>query len=604
MVSHSGRFVVVFNGEVYNHRALRAELGVDVAWRGHSDTETLLEGIERWGLHDTLDRVVGMFALAVWDRVERTLSLARDRLGEKPLYYAYTQDRRGLAFASEIKALRLYPELDLALDAEALRGFVRFGFIGGSRSAFRGIRKLPPASVLKIRDPGLEPPTPARYWSLPVPVTSGATMCRSDANDAARVLELEQLVEASVRGQMLSDVPLGAFLSGGLDSSLIVAVMQRHSSRPVRTFTMGYDDDNSDELLTARRSASLLGTDHTELRVTPQDVLAAIPHLSAIYDEPFADASQVPTLLLSRLTRQHVTVALTGDAGDELFGGYNRYLVAAKIASIFDGWPVGLRRAVGRAILAVPSSSVDALAAAGQRTGIGKLPPSLGEKVARLAQFIAASNCQEAYLSALSQWAGEESDALLEPPPVMHLAQHPDTTWAQQMMCWDLQSYLPDDILVKVDRAAMSCSLETRVPLLDHRIIEFALATPMHQKIRNGESKWLLRKLLARYLPSTAFNGPKQGFTVPLDAWMRGPLRDWAEDLLAPRSLARSGLLRVETIRRSWSDHLSGRRNHQRALWTILMLQGWLDDAASSPGRSVHPPTSTYHQRLEREIAH
>lgn len=580
MVSHAGRFVVVFNGEIYNHRALRLALGADVAWRGHSDTETLLEGIERWGLRDTLERAVGMFAFALWDRVDGMLSLVRDRLGEKPLYYAYTRDRRGFAFASEIKALRLCPGLDLALDEEALRGFVRFGFIGGSRSSFRCIRKLPPASVLQLRDPGLDSLTPARYWSLPVPVSALAPKCRSEADDEMRVSELKRLLESSVGEQMLSDVPLGAFLSGGIDSSLIVAVMQRISSRPIRTFTMGYDDEVNDELRPARQTATLLGTDHTELRVTPQDVLGMIPRLPAIYDEPFADASQVPTLLLSRLTRQHVTVALTGDAGDELFGGYNRYLVAARVESIFDSWPVGLRRAVGRAMLGIPASTLDAIALIGRRAGLKNLPPSLGEKIARLAKFIAASNCQQAYLGALSQWTGEDSDALLEPAPLMQLAQHPEATWAQQMMCWDLQSYLPDDILVKVDRAAMACSLETRVPLLDHRIVEFALARPLHQKIRDGQSKWLLRKLLAQYLPSASFSQPKQGFTVPLDVWLRGPLRDWAEELLSPSNLARSGLLRIDTVRRVWSEHLDGRRNHQRALWTILMLQGWLAESA------------------------
>ena len=580
MTSRSGRFVTVFNGEIYNHLELRRELSADFAWRGHSDTETLLEAIEQWGFVRALNRAVGMFAIAVWDRDTGTLSLARDRMGEKPLYYGRGRD--GFAFASELKALRHCPGLDLSFDEEALRGFVHFGFVAGPRSAFAGIKKLPPATVLVLRS-GDEDAAPDRYWSMPLPIVDTKVVQSSRSADNDRISQFETLLKQSVKQQMLADVPLGAFLSGGIDSSLIVVLMQEASSRRVRTFSMGFGD--GDELAAARQIAACVGTEHTELLVTPADALNVIPRLAGIYDEPFADSSQVPTVLLSQLTRRHVTVALSGDGGDELFGGYNRYLSAVRLARFIESWPYQLRRSLAAALCTIPSKNLDALANFARSHGWGNLPPVLGEKVARLAQFLSARSGREAYLGALSQWLSSTSIPLNRQATLPDLENYSSTFLPQQMMRWDMQSYLPDDILVKVDRAAMASSLETRVPFLDHRIVEFALATPLHFKIRAGRSKWLLRELLARQLPRAMFDRPKQGFSVPLDAWLRGSLRDWAESLLDLRSLETSGLLDADSIRRTWKEHLSGRRNHQRALWTILMLQAWIQQEASVPPR-------------------
>ena len=571
MASRSGRFMVVYNGEIYNHLELRHELGSEVPWRGHSDTETLLEAIERWGLAGALSRAVGMFAIALWDRDEGTLTLARDRMGEKPLYYGV--GRSGFAFASELKALRPCPGLDFSLDEPALRGFVRFGFIGGAHSAYAGIRKLPPASCLVLHSPDdLSAPVP--YWTLPQPVPDATAGAPDEADDGARIAELERLLQRSVGQQMLSDVPLGAFLSGGIDSSLIVALMQKASSQRVRTFSMGFGDARDDELAAARQTATRLGTEHTELLVTPADVLGVVPRLAGIYDEPFADSSQVPTVLLSQLTRRHVTVALSGDAGDELFGGYNRYLFAAFMEPHLQRWPRGLRQMMAAAMRLAPASLIDAVAGHARTHGWARLPPGLGEKVTRLAQFIGARSGQDAYLGTVSQWM--EAAPVRAPALAPALHDLPGTALPQRMMWWDMQTYLPDDILVKVDRAAMASSLETRVPFLDHRIVEFALRQPLHAKIRAGRSKWLLRELLARHLPAAMFERPKQGFSVPLDVWLRGPLRDWAESLLDPQTLARSGLIDPAAVRRTWAEHLGGRRNHQRALWTVLMLQAWI----------------------------
>ena len=579
MVSRSGRFMIVFNGEIYNHLELRSNLSGAFSWRGHSDTETLLEAIEQWGFVKALNSTVGMFAIALWDHDARTLTLARDRMGEKPMYFGHGPD--GFAFASEVKALRHCPSLDFSLDNNALRGFVRFGFISGPSSAFAGIKKLPPASYLVLRSPD-DQAAPVPYWTLPRPVRDGAAAEAGDTADNHRISELDSLLQRSVAQQMLADVPLGAFLSGGIDSSLIVALMQKASPQRVRTFSMGFGDARDDEMAAARQTAAFLGTDHTELLVTPADVLDVIPRLSEIYDEPFADSSQVPTVLLSQLTRRHVTVALTGDAGDELFGGYNRYLFADFMAPHMKRWPHPLRRAAAAALRAAPTRTVDALANLARSYGFDKLPPGLGEKVSRLAQFTGARSGLEAYLGTVSQWI--DGAPLHQQSAAPALEELPFTALPQQMMWWDMQTYLPDDILVKVDRASMASSLETRVPFLDHRVVEFALNLPLASKIRAGRSKWLLRELLSRHMPQTMFERPKQGFSVPLDIWLRGPLRDWAESLLGHRSLAATGLLDAAAVRRTWHEHLSGQRNHQRALWTVLMLQAWL---ARTPSANI-----------------
>ena len=572
MTSRSGRFVIVFNGEIYNHLEIRRDLA-QFSWRGHSDTETLLEAIEQWGLVAALNASIGMFALAVWDKQSRSLSLARDRMGEKPLYYGF--GRNGLAFASELKALRHCPGLDFSLSAVALRGYVEYGYVAGPLSVYAGVKKLPPATVL-VLDAAESGAQPTRYWSFPSPGTGMHTVTPTHAEDEERTSTLESLLRSSVKQQMLADVPIGAFLSGGIDSSLIVAMMQSESSRRIRTFSMGFGDGADDELSTARQTAGRLGTEHTELLVTPQDVLDIVPRMADIYDEPFGDSSQVPTVLLCQLTRRHVTVALSGDAGDELFGGYNRYLFAAHLGGRVQRWPHVLRRGIGAALDSIPSDYIDAASTWARSHGLGRLPPSLGEKVGRIARFVAARSGKDAYLGTLSQWLDPETvpvDGDASEPRLEVCASMP---LPQQMMRWDMEGYLPDDILVKVDRAAMAYGLETRVPFLDYRIVEFALATPMAFKIRDRRTKWLLRELLARHLPDAQFERPKQGFTVPLDTWLRGPLKEWAESLLDARELDKCALLDVARVRRAWQEHLSGRRNHQRSLWTVLMLQAWL----------------------------
>ncbi len=580
MASRSSRYTVVFNGEIYNHLELRRELDASAPspWRGHSDTETLLAAIEHWGIREALSRCVGMFAIALWDRESQELTLARDRMGEKPLYYA--AGPQGVGFASELKALRRWEDLDDSLDLEALRGFVQFGFITSPRSAFAAVRKLPPGSLVVFRSPEHDAP-PERYWTLPSPMP-GARRPEDAADDLEGLDALDALLRRSVKDQMLADVPLGAFLSGGIDSSLIAALMQQQSSQRVRTFSMGFGVD--DELAAARQTATRLGTDHTELIVEPSDALEVIPRLAEIYDEPFADSSQIPTVLLSRLTRRHVTVALTGDAGDELFGGYNRYLMAERTERSIARWPAWIIHAAGAALGSLPSDAVDALADFARRRGLTRVPPVLGEKVSRVARFLAAPNGMQAYLGTVSQWLA--TAPLCTPAMTPDLVELPGVALAQQMMWWDMQTYLTDDILVKVDRAAMASSLETRVPLLDHRIVEFALRTPMRRKIRGGRTKWMLRELLARRLPIEWFDRPKQGFSIPLDNWLRGPLRDWAESLLTPERLGRSGLLDVAAVQRTWGEHLRGRRNHQRALWTVLMLQAWLERQQGGAARA------------------
>lgn len=579
MHSRSGRYVIVFNGEIYNHSELRARLGTSVRWRGHSDTETLLEAIDQEGLVSALKASVGMFALALWDRQACTLALARDRLGEKPLYYGRVAG--GLAFASELKALRRCPGLDLSLDVEALQDYLRVGYVASPRSAFRSVKKLQPGVVVTFSSRNAEGLT-APYWTLPKPTLIGGDTTSADA-DEAYLSKLEHLLDSSVRQQMLSDVPLGAFLSGGIDSSLIAALMQRASSERIRTFSMGVRDHGEDESQHARRVAEYLGTDHTEMLVEPADVLAVIPKLAAIYDEPFADSSQVPTALLSQLTRQYVTVALSGDAGDELFGGYNRYTAGARIAPVLRHMPFSMRRLAAGLLRAVPGRYWDNCLSSETARRLVNAPPAPGEKVARLAGFLAASTPQQAYLRTVSQWLDESDVPLRSSASAPQLAEPPSTALPQQMMWWDLQTYLPDDILVKVDRAAMAYSLETRVPFLDYRIVEFSLSTPIQYKIRSGKSKWLLRELLARHLPRDLFERPKQGFTLPLADWLRGPLREWAEDLLTQRALDATDLLDSGKVRKIWQEHLNKQVNHQRGLWTVLMLQSWVRAQASFP---------------------
>jgi asparagine synthase (glutamine-hydrolysing) len=577
MTSACGRYHLVFNGEIYNHDELRAMLSPR-AWRGHADTETLLACLAEWGAAAALRAAVGMSALALFDAEERKLLLARDRFGEKPLYYGYTGD--ALVFGSELKALLAAEHFDPTLDREALAAFMRLGYVPAPRSIYAGIRKLSPGCYLELTSRQLAEraePSVTPYWSALAAARAGIGN-RLNMSDREATDRLEELLARSVRGQLLSDVPLGAFLSGGIDSSTIVALMQTQSARPVRTFSIGFEDSDYDESEHARAVATHLGTDHTELKLRAADALALIPGLPSVYDEPFADPSQLPTMLVARLARQHVTVALSGDAGDELFGGYNRYVLAAR-AWAFLGWvPPVLRRAGAHALRAVPPRRWNAWAAAlGRVSRRRERLRMAGDRMHKFAGVLQARSDHELYQRLVNQWWQDPvvpGETVESPAPYWTT---PGMDLTERMMLTDTVGYLADDILVKVDRAAMSVSLETRVPFLDHRVFEFAWRLPAAMKVRGGRGKWLLRQVLDRHVPAPLVERPKMGFGVPLDSWLRGPLREWAGDLISDPRLQADGLLNADLVRRRWREHLSGERNWQYQLWNVLMFRAWLD---------------------------
>lgn len=567
MGSASGRFVLCYNGEIYNHGDLRRELDAvrPLAWRGHSDTEVLVEAIAEWGVDETLARCNGMFAFAVWDRMERRLTLARDRMGEKPLYIGRVGGL--IAFASELKALRTLPGWRQAVDADALAELLRFGYVPAPRTIHPSIFKLPPAaSVSFTPDDAVSPLGYADfiarvrpYWDLAAIATTGvADPFAGDADAAASAFE--PLLADAVARRMEADVPVGALLSGGVDSSLVAALMQRASSRPVRTYTIGFDDARFDEARHARRVAAHLGTDHTEFHLTPDRALDVIPRLPEVYDEPFADASQIPTLLVSAIAREHVTVALSGDGGDELFFGYGRYADALAIWGRIGGWPSSLRRGL----------------AAGLR-GAGRLAGgNLGFRLRRLGSRIDAADFDAYYANLLSLTlvptaARGWPRGLPGNPPIPAALVDP----AQRMMFADQRVYLPDDILVKTDRASMAASLELRVPLLDHRVVEFAWRLPDVCRRDGATGKAVLRRLLYRHVPREIVDRPKQGFEIPVDDWLRGPLREWMLDLLDPAALRREGLIHAGAIGALVADHLAGRSRNGFALWPVLMFEAW-----------------------------
>lgn len=564
MVSSTGRYVIVFNGEIYNHLELRKELPEGV-WKGLSDTETLLAGVEVWGLEETLQRCVGMFAIALWDSQECTLQLARDRFGEKPLFYGWIGQgsERAFAFASELKALKAYPGFANPVSREALAQYLRFTYVPAPLSIYEEIYKLEPGCLLTMVAPSTGFQV-KRWWTMAEVVQVGLNNPLSDETDAVQVLE-ERLAGA-VRLQSLADVPLGAFLSGGVDSSTIVALMQQQSTRPVRTFTVGFEEAGFDESPHARAVARHLGTDHTEFFVTAAEAQAVIPRLPQIYDEPFADSSQIPTFLVSQAASQQVTVALSGDAGDELFGGYNRYFWAPRIWNRLAWLPFIVRRRLGGALQALPPAAWDSVS---RLVNVARL----GDKAHKLAARLGSvRDLDDLYWSLLSEWPeiGTIPDIVLleglEP--------------VERMMFRDTMLYLPDDILCKVDRAAMAVSLETRVPFLDHRIVELAWQLPLHMKIRGGQGKWALRQILYKYVPRELIERPKAGFGIPVGQWLRGPLRDWAEALLDAHRLQAGGYLPVTQVRQAWHEHLSGRRDWTARLWCVLMFQAWLEENA------------------------
>ena len=585
MVSHSGRYVIIFNGEIYNHSKLRDRLqregGAD-NWRGHSDTETLLAGIEAWGVRGALEQSIGMFAFALWDKAERTLVLARDRLGEKPLYYGRqgTGHDAPFLFGSELKALAEHPQFRRDIDRQALTLLLRYNYIPAPFSIYEGIAKLLPGTYLVLRPDAVDPEIHV-YWSGAEIATRGVAD-PLDASPEEATDQLETLLTDAVGQQMVAEVPLGAFLSGGVDSSAIVALMQKQSSRPVKTFSIGFHEEGYNEAEHAKAVARHLGTDHTELYVTSGEAQAVIPSLPTIYDEPFADSSQIPTHLVSRLAREHVTVSLSGDAGDELFGGYNRYSMTANLWGKLAAFPKPLRRAAASALTTISPAAWNRFG----RTARGLLPKAarvelLGDKIHKGAPLLGSGSASDLYGGMLSLWADPASVVIgaTEPPSQAtgHFPELKGLSSVEQMMALDLLGYLPDDILAKVDRAAMAVSLETRVPYLDHRVVEFAWRLPFEHKIRGGETKWILRQLLYRHVPRELIERPKMGFGVPIGDWLRGPLRGWAEELLDPVRLAAEGYLRPGPIRAMWQAHLAGHANEQYRLWIVLMFQSWLE---------------------------
>lgn len=585
MVSHCGRYVLAFNGEIYNHIDLRRDLNTSTGplpWRGHSDTETLLAGFGHWGIQATIQRCIGMFAFAVWDRAERVLTLGRDRLGEKPLYYGWQSQgaQASFLFGSDLLALKKHPAFAAQVDRNALSLFMRHNAIAAPHSIYQGIYKLPPGCLLTLplgaHDPQLQP-----YWSLPEVAQQGVAQPFA-GSDAEAVDALEALLKDAVRQQMMADVPLGAFLSGGIDSSTVVALMQAQSNRPVKTFTIGFNEEGYNEAVHAKAVAQHLGTDHTELYVTPQQALDVIPRLPMLYSEPFADSSQIPTFLVSQLARQHVAVALSGDAGDELFAGYSRYTLARKLWAQIARVPRPLRGSAAAAIRALPVNAWNALLWPMRATRSDAKAVNWGDKLHKGAALLSsAARVDDLYLKLVTHWE-PEGLVLGGQEPLTHLRGNPlplaGLDAVQRMMALDAMTYLPDDILVKTDRAAMGVSLEGRVPFLDHRVVEFAWALPQHMKLRDGVGKWALRQVLYRHVPQALIERPKMGFGVPIDSWLRGPLREWAEDLLSEDRLKREGYLNPAPIRKKWAEHLSGQRNWQYHLWDVLMFQAWLTE--------------------------
>lgn len=560
MYSACQRYVIAFNGEVYNHLSLRQQLdkeGKSPIWRGHSDTETLLACFTAWGIDVTLKATVGMFAIALWDRQERQLTLARDRLGEKPLYWGWCGGT--LLFGSELKALKAHPSFNAEIDRDALALLLRHNYIPAPYSIYKGIEKLSPGHFVQIRQGQSRFDIfPQAYWNFNSIIEAGISQpFRGTPQEAVGVLE--QKITQSVAGQMLADVPLGAFLSGGVDSSTIVALMQQQSNRPVRTFAIGFDEPGYNEAEYAKQVAEHLKTDHTELYVNASDALSLVTRLSNIYCEPFADSSQLPTFLVSQMARQHVTVALSGDGGDELFGGYNPYQFGPKVWAKLKLLPLPLRQLATKLFSGLP----------------------MPEKLGKLLAVFPAKDRGNFYQLLINHWQQPETlvlgsktlPTLLNTPP-----QWPVTdSFEHWMMAMDAGQYMPDDILVKVDRAAMANSLETRVPLLDHRVVEFAWQLPLDMKIRDGVGKWALREVLYRHVPREMIERPKKGFSIPLGQWLRGPLRTWAESLLDVQLLQQQGFFNSIPVRGLWNEHLVGKKDNSLKLWSILMFQAWLE---------------------------
>lgn len=575
MHSADGRYVIVFNGEIYNFQQLRKQLeSLGHTFRGHSDTEIMLAAFCEWGVLEATKRFNGMFAFALWDRQERVLHLGRDRMGEKPLYYGWIGQT--LVFASELKAFKAYPHFQPEIDRDALAAFLRYSYIPAPYSIYKNIYKLPPATILSWN--GINAyPQPQPYWSMKEVAELGITQ-QFPGSEAEAIEQIESLLKDAVGLRMMADVPLGAFLSGGIDSSTVVALMQSQSSQPIKTFTIGFNEKGYNEAEYAKAVAQHLGTNHTELYLSADNALAVIPKLPQLYDEPFSDVSQIPTFLVSQLAREHVTVSLSGDGGDELFAGYSRYFFANNLWNKIAWMPKPVRQAIAHALKGLSHPSFSHIGP----TAIGKKNySSLARYIENGSKVMAMTEADTLYTHVISHW--KQPTSIVRDSSEIFTSIRDRNQWAnipefiQQMMYVDSVSYLPDDILVKLDRASMGVSLEGRIPFLDHRVVELAWQMPLSLKVRQNQSKWLLRKILYKYVPSALIDRPKMGFNVPIGNWLRGSLRDWSESLLDEKKLQQQGFLNFKPIHQKWQEHLRGESNWEYYLWDILMFQAWLE---------------------------
>jgi len=580
MISEDGRYVITYNGEIYNFRELRRQLEkLGYQFRTRSDTEVMLVSFMEWGVNSSLDRFNGMFAFALWDRKNRYLWLARDRIGEKPLYYGMQNGT--FFFSSELKAICAHPEFIPRIDRDALVSYMRLSYIPAPHSIYKGVKKLLPGHLLCLKSPVSEVDIPKSYWSLEDAYQIGMRERFQGSEDEAAD-ELELKLKKTVKSRMVSDVPLGAFLSGGIDSSTVVALMQSQIDLPVNTFTIGFQEQEFNEAVHAKKVAEYLGTNHTEMYLSPQEAMDVIPSLTAMYDEPFADSSQIPTHLISQLARQHVTVALSGDGGDELFAGYNRYIQAEKHWRFISAIPIRYRKLFSTSMMSIRGDSIDKL----YKRFEFLLPMGLrislpAEKYQKAAHVFSMSGINEVYKRLVSIIYRPERYLCLGTEPISLLDDlalwNNNTDFISDMQKLDLLTYLPDDLLAKVDRASMAVSLETRVPFLDHNIVEFVMSLPMEFKLKNNKGKHLLRKVLYKYVPKEIMERPKMGFTIPIGEWLRGPLKDWATDLIEPSRLKNDGYFDPNPVHQLWNGHLDGHTNWGHQLWNVLMLQSWLE---------------------------
>lgn len=575
MVSNSGRFILVFNGEIYNHLVLRKELEPRLTskWKGNSDTETLLKGFECWGIRNTIIKTKGMFGFAVFDKKEEVLTLGRDRFGEKPLYFSF---QNGIfMFSSELKALKHNPFFDRTIDRRSLLNYLRKSYISAPSTIYQKTSKLCPGSLMQIKlgaNPKIS--NPEKFWNIEKCFLNQSNRVIKDDDEIIGIIEKQLL--SIVSSQMLSDRPIGAFLSGGIDSSMITAMMQANSGLPVKTFTIGFEESEFDEANYAKKISSHLGTMHTEVYISEKDAMNIIPDLPEIYDEPFSDASQIPTLLLSRVASAHVSVALSGDAGDELFFGYNRYHFAAKYWKYIKALPYALRKCMSSSI----DASIPFLNFIRSTSFIPIFNLNSLAKVQKIGAVFNSKDIHQYYDFVTDKWSfadellrGDCSSNDLFNSSITNFENE-----VSELMLTDYKTYLPDDILCKVDRASMSTSLETRIPFLDHELVDFVTRLPLHMKFRNNDGKWLLRQILFKYVPKELIERPKMGFSVPIAKWLRGPLRDWAESLIGEQKVKSEGFFHHEKIKRKWNEHLRGNRDWSDQLWSILMFQAWLEN--------------------------